>query len=68
MEIPIMTTKTHATSRTDVYARITNRFIADLDRGVRPWLKPRNTANTTGRITRPLRHNGQPYSGRKDRN
>jgi len=58
-----MTTKTHATSRTDVYTRITNRIIAELDRGVRPWLKPWNTANTTGRITRPLRHNGQPYSG-----
>src|SRR4051794_2919935 len=63
MEIPIMTTKTHATRRTDVYTRITNRIIADLDRGVRPWLKPWNTADTAGRITRPLRHNGQPYSG-----
>ncbi len=58
-----MTTKTSATTRPDVYARITNRIIDDLERGVRPWLNPWSAANTAGRITRPLRHNGQPYSG-----
>jgi antirestriction protein ArdC len=58
-----MTTNTSATTRPDVYARITSRIIDDLERGVRPWLKPWSVANTTGRITRPLRHNGQPYSG-----
>jgi antirestriction protein ArdC len=26
-------------------------------------MKPWNAANANGRITRPLRHNGQPYSG-----
>jgi antirestriction protein ArdC len=30
---------------------------------VRPWLKPWNADNATGRITRPLRANGQPYKG-----
>ncbi|WP_245434990.1 ArdC-like ssDNA-binding domain-containing protein [Rhizobium anhuiense] len=49
--------------RADIYTRITNRIVADLERGVRPWMKPWNAANAEGRITRPLRHNGQPYSG-----
>jgi antirestriction protein ArdC len=30
---------------------------------VRPWLKPWNADNTSGRIVRPLRANGQPYKG-----
>jgi antirestriction protein ArdC len=49
--------------RADIYARITDRIVADLERGVRPWVKPWNTANPAGRITRPLRHNGLPYQG-----
>jgi len=49
--------------RSDVYTGITNRIIADLERGVRTWVKPWNAANTVGRISRPLRHNGMPYSG-----
>lgn len=49
--------------RADVYARITDRIIEDLERGVRPWMKPWKAVNAEGRITRPLRHNGTPYSG-----
>ncbi|MET4606776.1 antirestriction protein ArdC [Bradyrhizobium sp. JR4.1] len=49
--------------RADIYARITDRVVADLERGVRPWVKPWNAANAAGRITRPLRHNGMPYQG-----
>ena len=49
--------------RIDVYTKITDRIIADLEQGVRPWMKPWNAASATGRITRPLRHNGLPYSG-----
>ena len=49
--------------RTDIYSRITDRIVEDLANGVRPWMKPWNAANTEGRISRPLRHNGQPYSG-----
>jgi len=30
---------------------------------VRTWLKPWNAEHAAGRITRPLRHNGQPYRG-----
>jgi antirestriction protein ArdC len=47
----------------DVYTRITDKIIADLEQGVRPWMKPWNAGNTAGRITRPLRHNGAAYSG-----
>jgi antirestriction protein ArdC len=49
--------------RQDVYTRITDKIIADLEQGVRTWMKPWNAGNTAGRISRPLRHNGVPYSG-----
>ena len=51
------------TEKQDVYSRITDKIIADLEQGVRTWMKPWSAGNTDGRITRPLRHNGQPYSG-----
>lgn len=56
-------TNEHATERKDVYSRVTDRIIADLEQGVRPWMKPWNAQHAAGRITRPLRHNGQPYNG-----
>lgn len=49
--------------RPDLYSRITDKIIAELDKGVRPWMQPWNTTQPHDRITRPLRHNGQPYSG-----
>jgi antirestriction protein ArdC len=48
---------------TDVYTRITDRIIAVLEQGERPWLKPWNAEHAAGKISRPLRHNGLPYSG-----
>ena len=51
------------TERQDVYTRITGRIIQSLEKGVRPWMKPWSGENAAGRITRPLRHNGTPYSG-----
>ena len=51
------------TNRQDVYSRITSQIVAELEKGVRPWVKPWNAEHAAGRITRPLRHNGQPYSG-----
>lgn len=51
------------TPRPDLYARVTGAIIADLERGVRPWTKPWSAEHLAGRITRPLRHNLQPYSG-----
>lgn len=50
-------------SRADIYARITERIVADLEKGVRPWVQPWSAGNAAGRITRPLRHNGEPYTG-----
>jgi antirestriction protein ArdC len=49
--------------RQDVYSRITDKIIGDLEHGVRPWLKPWNAEYAAGRITRPLRHSGIPYRG-----
>lgn len=49
--------------RTDIYTRITGRIVEDLEQGVRPWIKPWSAANIQDRVTRPLRHNGQPYTG-----
>jgi len=47
----------------DVYNRVTDTIIAELEKGERPWLKPWNAEHAAGKITRPLRHNGLPYSG-----
>ena len=47
----------------DDYARITAKIVAALEDGVRPWVRPWNAEHAAGRITRPLRHNGQPYTG-----
>jgi antirestriction protein ArdC len=49
--------------RTDVYQRITDQIVAELEKGVRPWMKPWNAEHAAGRITRPLRGNGIPYQG-----
>lgn len=54
---------TNQTPRGDVYTRITDKIIADLEKGVRPWMKPWSADHAAGRITRPLRHNGIPYRG-----
>ena len=51
------------TSRQDIYTRVTERIVADLEQGVRPWAKPWNAEHAAGKITRPLRHNGTRYSG-----
>jgi antirestriction protein ArdC len=47
----------------DIYARITAKIVAALEGGVRPWIRPWTAEHAAGRITRPLRHNGQPYAG-----
>jgi antirestriction protein ArdC len=50
-------------TRQDVYTRVTDRIVADLEQGLRPWMKPWSAEHAAGKITRPLRHNGTPYSG-----
>ena len=49
--------------RADVYTRITSRIVQDLEKGVRTWMQPWSTEHAAGRITRPLRANGQAYRG-----
>lgn len=52
-----------STKRIDLYTRVTSAILSDLERGVRPWLKPWNAEHAAGRISRPLRAGGQPYKG-----
>jgi len=47
----------------DIYETITAQIIAELEKGVRPWMKPWNAGHVAGPISRPLRGNGKPYSG-----
>ncbi|MFZ3328154.1 MAG: ArdC-like ssDNA-binding domain-containing protein [Methylocella sp.] len=49
--------------RTDVYQRITNQIVHELEQGIRPWMQPWSGEHAPGRITRPLRGNGIPYQG-----
>jgi len=49
--------------RKDVYTRVTDRIISDLEQGVRSWMKPWSSEHAAGRISRPLRHCGTPYRG-----
>lgn len=51
------------TNKQDVYTRVTDKIVAELEKGIRPWIKPWSAEHTAGKITRPLRHNGEAYSG-----
>jgi antirestriction protein ArdC len=51
------------TTKADIYSRITDKIVAALENGVRPWTQPWNSEHITGRITRPLRAGGEPYQG-----
>lgn len=48
---------------TDIYQRVTDQIVAELEKGVCPWRKPWNAEHAAGRITRPLRANGIAYRG-----
>jgi len=58
-----MTRETAGAGRADIYTRITDQILADLEQGVLPWHKPWNAEHAAGRISRPLRFNGAPYQG-----
>ncbi len=58
-----MATTTDKTARPDIYTTITNRIVEQLSQGTLPWRKPWSAQHMSGRISRPLRFNGQPYSG-----
>jgi antirestriction protein ArdC len=47
----------------DVYKKVTDKIIADLEKGELTWIKPWSGGNMSGKVVRPLRHNGAPYSG-----
>ena len=54
-------TKTEA-PRADVYTRVTDRIVSDLEKGVRTWLKPWSAEHATDRL--PLRisaHRGRHF-------
>lgn len=54
---------TTQTQRQDVCSRITNQIVSALEQGVKPWSQPWSAAHAAGHVSRPLRHNGQPYAG-----
>lgn len=57
-----MTNGTEELPKTDIYAEITKKIIADLEKGTPTWRKPWKDNNGM-RVTRPLRHNDIPYTG-----
>jgi antirestriction protein ArdC len=61
--VPFLGKDSTMTTRIDLYTRVTDAIIADLEQGVHPWLKPWSAERAAGRITRPLRAGGQPYKG-----
>ena len=50
-------------AKADIYTRVTERILADLAQGVRPWAKPWGGTHSAERLRRPIRHNGLPYAG-----
>lgn len=51
-------------TKQDPHSRITNRILAELEQGTRPWLKPWSGGDMAASgQTRPLRATGQPYRG-----
>jgi antirestriction protein ArdC len=49
--------------RRDLYQQVTSKIIEDMERGVRPWLKPWSASNVGAAPILPRRHNGIPYQG-----
>ena len=54
---------TQTTPKVDLYTRITSQIVESIEAGVLPWLKPWSVEHAAGRVSRPLRHNGEAYSG-----
>ncbi|MGC9966478.1 MAG: ArdC family protein [Syntrophobacteraceae bacterium] len=47
----------------DVYTRVTNKIIADLEKGELTWRQPWKAGHAAGPTAKPLRHNGERYRG-----
>lgn len=52
-----------ANPRADIYQRVTDTIIRDLEQGARSWTKPWTTTSKDSDSIRPLRHDGTPYRG-----
>jgi hypothetical protein len=50
-------------TKSDIYQRVIDQIVAQLEQSFRPWFQPWNAEHAAGRITRPLRGNGVPYRG-----
>ena len=51
------------TEKQDVYTRVTNKIIADLEKGNLTWVKPWKSKDFGGCVSLPMRYDGQPYQG-----
>lgn len=51
------------TKTDDIYTRITNKILADLEKGELTWRKPWNVERLAQNVQRPLRWNNIPYTG-----
>lgn len=47
----------------DVYSRVTNKIIVDLEKGTLPWVQPWKAGHVAGSVSKPLRAVGIPYRG-----
>src|SRR6185312_9991524 len=47
-------------TKTDIYQRVTDSIIEQLEKGTRPWMRPWSVGGTGGM---PLRHDGTKYKG-----
>ena len=52
-----------SSDRPDIYSRVTRQIITFLQAGTRPWVQPWQRAHSAGPVSRPLRFNGEAYSG-----
>ncbi|WP_138477118.1 ArdC family protein [Dyadobacter bucti] len=50
-------------SQNDIYSRVTNKILSDLEKGNLTWRKPWNSEYLSGYVMRPLRFNNVPYTG-----
>ncbi|WP_312032924.1 ArdC family protein [Ensifer sesbaniae] len=46
-----------------IRGRIASEFAASLEKGIKPWTQPWNSSHAAGPVSRPLRFNGETYSG-----
>lgn len=49
--------------RMDLYQRVTDKIVRDLEKGTRSWIKPWTSSSGQAALGRPLRHDGTPYRG-----